>query len=91
MLPICHPKWYRFGMSTQIAVRLPEDMVAFIDDLVRRGEAASRAAAVSRALDRERRRLIAERDAQILAGTADDKDMDDLAAYAASTPLADLD
>ena len=78
-------------MSTQIAVRLPDDIVAFIDDLVRRGSAASRAAVVSRALERERRRQRAEQDAQILARAAADTDMDALAAFASSTPMDDLD
>jgi Arc/MetJ-type ribon-helix-helix transcriptional regulator len=85
------PKWYRFGMSTQIAIRLSDDMVAFIDDLVRRGDAGSRAAVVSRALERERRRIVAERDAAILAGRDRDPDMDGLAEYAATIPVADLD
>jgi Arc/MetJ-type ribon-helix-helix transcriptional regulator len=87
----CIPKWYRFGMSTQIAIRLSDEMVAFIDDLVSRGDAASRAAVVSRALERERRRKIAERDAAILAGQPPDADMDALAVFAATTPLEDLD
>jgi Arc/MetJ-type ribon-helix-helix transcriptional regulator len=78
-------------MSTQIAIRLSDDMVAFIDDLVRRGDAGSRAAVVSRALERERRRKVAERDAAILAGQGQDPDMDGLAAFAATIPLADLD
>lgn len=77
-------------MSVQIAVRLPEDIVKFIDDLVSRGDASSRAAVVSRALDRERRRQIAERDAEILAGVAADPDMDALAKFAVSTPIDDL-
>jgi Arc/MetJ-type ribon-helix-helix transcriptional regulator len=78
-------------MSTQIAIRLSDEMVAFIDDLVSRGDAASRAAVVSRALERERRRKIAERDAAILAGQPPDADMDALAVFAATTPLEDLD
>ena len=45
-------------MSTQIAVRLPDDLVAFVDDLVRHGDAASRAAVVTQALERERRRKL---------------------------------
>ena len=88
---VCIPNWYRFGMSTQIAVRLSDDMVAFIDDLVSRGEGASRAAVVSRALERERRRTIAERDAAILAGEAPDADLDRLAEFAAATPMPDID
>jgi Arc/MetJ-type ribon-helix-helix transcriptional regulator len=78
-------------MSTQIAIRLSDDMVAFIDDLVRRGDAGSRAAVVSRALEHERRRKIAEQDAAILARDASDPDMDALAEFAASTRLTELD
>lgn len=78
-------------MSTQIAVRLPDDLVAFIDELVSRREGSSRAAVVSRALERERRRKVAERDAVILAAEASDTDLDELAGFAAATPLLDLD
>lgn len=78
-------------MSIQIAVRLSDDMVAFIDELVSRGGGSSRAAVVSRALERERRRVIAERDAAILAGEASDADMNQLAEFAAKTPMSDLD
>lgn len=78
-------------MTKQIAVRIPEELVAFVDDLVRQGDAASRAAVVSRALERERRRKIAERDARILAEQAGDADLDSLAQFAASTPMEDLD
>lgn len=78
-------------MSRQIAVRLPDDMVEFIDELVDRGEAGSRAAVVARALDRERRRQIAARDAAILARAGNDPDLDRLAEYAARTPMGDLD
>ncbi|MGH3556510.1 YlcI/YnfO family protein, partial [Mycobacterium sp.] len=46
-------------MSTQIAVRLPDEIVAFIDDEVRGQHARSRAAVVVRALERERRRRLA--------------------------------
>ena len=41
-------------MSTQIAVRLPDDIMAFLDETAARGETPSRAAIVSRALERER-------------------------------------
>jgi Arc/MetJ-type ribon-helix-helix transcriptional regulator len=78
-------------MSTQIAVRLPDDLVAFVDGLVGAGDASSRAAVVSRALERERRRKIAEADAAILAKAGTDPDLDSLAQHAASTPMADLD
>ena len=63
-------------MSTQIAVRLPEEMVAFLDKAVADGKATSRAALVSAAVEREMRRQAAEADASILrkAGAADDLD-----------------
>ena len=76
-------------MSTQIAVRLPDSMVRFVDELVAHGQAPSRASVVERALAREIRRLIAERDAAILAGAGPDQDLDSLAAYAAQV-AADL-
>lgn len=79
-------------MSKQVTVRLPEELVDFIDTSIRRGEAASRAAVVSKALERERRRRIAERDAETYAATANDRDeLDELAAWAAKIPLDDLD
>jgi Arc/MetJ-type ribon-helix-helix transcriptional regulator len=75
-------------MSTQIAVRLPDGMVEFLDRLVAEGQAPSRASVVERALAREFRRQIAARDAAILAAAgADDDDMNDLASYAARAPL----
>lgn len=76
-------------MSKQIAVRLPEDIVAFVDELIREGKADSRAMVVTRALQRERRRAIAARDAAILAGAdaGDDADMDSLAGHVAHAPL----
>lgn len=78
-------------MSRQIAVRLPDDLVEFIDQVVERGRASSRAAVIARAVDRERRREIAERDAAILAKSGPDPEFDQLAAFAATTPLPDLD
>ena len=78
-------------MSTQIAVRLPDELVEFIDRLVSDGRAASRAAVVSQALQRERRREIAARDAAILAAVKNDDDLDSLARHAGRLPLDDLD
>ncbi len=74
-------------MSVQIAVRLPESMVEFLDRLVAEGQASSRASVVERALAREFRRLIAARDAAILAEAGADADMDSLADYAARARL----
>ena len=70
-------------MSTQIAVRLPDELVAFVDEVVVSGAARSRAAVVTRALERERRRAVAARDAAILAGAGDDADLVRLARHAA--------
>jgi Arc/MetJ-type ribon-helix-helix transcriptional regulator len=70
-------------MSKQIAVRLPEDLVRFVDDLVEAGDQPSRAAVVTRALQRERRRVVAARDAEVLAASGPDPDLAALAAFAA--------
>jgi Arc/MetJ-type ribon-helix-helix transcriptional regulator len=74
-------------MSKQVTVRLPDDLVEFIDLRVEEGEAPSRAAVIARAVERERRRATAERDVAILTGIPCADDLDDLAAYAARTPL----
>lgn len=70
-------------MSRQIAVRLPDDLVEFVDSVVGSGQHASRAAVVARALERERRRVMAARDAEILAATGPDPDLAGLAEFAA--------
>lgn len=80
------PLRYHFGMSKQIAVRLPDDLVDFLDSVVDDGTHRSRAAVVTRALERERRRAIAARDAEILAASGPDVDLDGLARHAASLP-----
>ena len=63
-------------MKQQIAVRLEGDLVAFVDDIVASGGASSRAAVIARALEREQRRLVAARDAEILARTEPDRDLE---------------
>jgi Arc/MetJ-type ribon-helix-helix transcriptional regulator len=68
-------------MSKQIAVRLPDELVAFVDDVVQSGSERSRAAVVARALERERRRVVAARDAEILARTGTDPELDALAEH----------
>lgn len=78
-------------MTRQIAVRLPDDLVEFIDEHVEHGEATSRAGVVAHALERQRRQEIAARDAAILARADGDADLDGLADYAARTPMDDLD
>lgn len=88
------PIWYRIGtvlwMSKQIAVRLPDELVDFVDEIVGSGAERSRAAVVVRALERERRRAVAARDAEILARGGPDPELAGLADYAAGLP-SDLD
>jgi Arc/MetJ-type ribon-helix-helix transcriptional regulator len=71
-------------MSKQIAVRLPDELVDFVDGLVDSGASRSRAAFVTRALEREHRRTIAARDAQILAHIGPDPELAGLAEHAVS-------
>jgi Arc/MetJ-type ribon-helix-helix transcriptional regulator len=66
-------------MTKQIALRLPEDLVEFVDQVVRSGAERSRASVVTRALERERRRMIAMRDAAILSGAEIDSELTELA------------
>ena len=53
-------------MTTQIAVRLPDDVVSFLDGEVAAGRAPSRTSIVLSAIEADMRRRIAERDAEIL-------------------------
>ena len=80
------PQWYHYGMSKQIAVRLSDELVAFVDELVDSGAEHSRAAVVTRALTRERRRAIAARDAEILSRTGSDPELQGLAEHAVDLP-----
>ncbi len=88
-IPLWESLWYGCGMSTQIAVRLPDDLVAFLDASVKSGVAPSRAALVARAVEREMRRQRAEGDVAILrsAGAADD--LDDLVTWSATRAVAE--
>lgn len=70
-------------MSTQIAVRLPDEMVAFLDRAVASGRASSRAAIVVSAVEREMRRLLAEQDAHVLGERGSADDLDDLVRWTA--------
>jgi Arc/MetJ-type ribon-helix-helix transcriptional regulator len=73
-------------MSRQIAVRLPDELVQFVDEVVSSGAVRSRAVVVTRALERERRRAVAAHDAEILARTGPDPELAGLAEYAAGLP-----
>jgi Arc/MetJ-type ribon-helix-helix transcriptional regulator len=67
-------------VTTQIAIRLPDDLVTYVDQLVRDG-AGSRAAVLARALTLYRQHLTAERDARILEEQGDYDDFDGLTAF----------
>jgi len=84
------PFWYHNGMSKQLTVRLPDDLVDFIDQRVEHGGAASRAAVVAAAVERERRREIAARDVAILTRSSSPDELDDLADFATHVALDDL-
>lgn len=69
-------------MSRQIAVRLPDSLVDFVDDVVRCGDERSRAAVVTKALLREQRRRTAAADAEILRRRGADPALAGLADFA---------
>jgi Arc/MetJ-type ribon-helix-helix transcriptional regulator len=74
-------------MTIQITVRLPDELVAFVDAEVERGDATSRADAVAKALVRERRRRTALADVAILRSSPGDPDLDGMAEYAGAHPV----
>jgi Arc/MetJ-type ribon-helix-helix transcriptional regulator len=75
-------------MTKQIAVRLPDELVEFVDRVVESGGSRTRASVVRQALERERRRAVAEKDAEILARTEPDPDLAGLAEHATRIPSA---
>ena len=77
-------------MSKQIAVRLPDDLLTYLDARVEAGEGSSRAGIVIDLLWRERRRDRARQDAVILAQLGTDPELDRLAEYASTVDLGDL-
>ena len=87
----CIPKRYHTGMSTQIAVRLPDELVAYVDQAVASGRVKSRAELVSRLIARDARRQRAEEDLQRLieAGALEDDDALRMARATSGTPLDD--
>jgi len=87
--PILGFAGYPRCMSTQIAVRLPDEMVAFLDRAVATGKAPSRAAIVASAVEREMRRLAAEQDAQILLAQGAADDLDELVQWTSTHALVE--
>jgi Arc/MetJ-type ribon-helix-helix transcriptional regulator len=78
-------------MSTQIAVRLPDELVAYVDQAVAAGRVKSRAELVSRLIARDARRQRAEEDLQRLidAGALDDADALAMAKATSTTSIED--
>jgi Arc/MetJ-type ribon-helix-helix transcriptional regulator len=75
-------------MSVQLTVRIPDELASFVDQDVADGRAASRADAIAKALAREQRRRVAERDVELLiAHRGEHNDLDGLAERVAGTPL----
>ncbi|MDP3891980.1 antitoxin [Nocardioides sp.] len=68
-------------MTTQIAVRLPDELVTYIDGLVAEG-AGSRATVVTRALTLYQHQLRGEQDARILEESGDYDDLEGLVVHA---------
>ncbi len=61
-------------MTIQIAVRLPDDLVLALDELVAQGDAPSRTSVVEQALRRELRRHLYDREIALLNAGGDDLD-----------------
>ena len=76
-------------VSTQIAVRLPDELVAYVDEAVAAGRVKSRAELVARLIERDARRQRAEEDLQRLteAGALDDPELLDIVKSVSDTPL----
>lgn len=76
-------------MSIQIAVRLPEDLVAYVDQAVAEGRVKSRADLVARLIARDARRRRAELDLQLLVekGVLADDEMLAIARATSATTL----
>jgi Arc/MetJ-type ribon-helix-helix transcriptional regulator len=81
----CIPIWYAICMTKQITVRLPDDLVRFLDAEVTSEAAPNRTTVVARALENERRRRLAERDAAIYR-QGDDADLAAFTEWAARQP-----
>jgi Arc/MetJ-type ribon-helix-helix transcriptional regulator len=74
-------------MTVQITVRLPDELVEFVDALVVEGAVKSRAEAVLWALLRDRRRRVALADVEILRGHGNDPELDAFVDYTSDHPL----
>lgn len=88
------PKRYGVGMSTQMTIRVDDDLAAFVDSAAAAGE-GSRADVINNAIKREVRRRAAQRDAQIYGDLSEPASEEDAysewAAQNASRVWAELD
>lgn len=76
-------------VSTQIAVRLPDELVEQLDEEVRQGAAATRAELIRTMLTRELHRAAVAAELATLAQPWDDSDdLDGLAAWAGAQTVA---
>lgn len=75
-------------VSTQIAVRLPDELVAYVDAAVAAGRVKSRAELVARLIERDARRQRAEEDLQRLTerGALVDPELLDIVRSVADAP-----
>ena len=76
-------------MTTQIAVRLPDEMVEFLDRNVAAGRASSRAALVAVAVEREMRLQAGQRDVEILTAAGPADDLDDVVTWSSTRALVE--
>lgn len=72
---------------TEVAVRLPRQLLAFVDELVSAGHLGSRDAVITRELGRLQRRLSAERDAELYRVRGEDPASAGICGYLARNPL----
>jgi Arc/MetJ-type ribon-helix-helix transcriptional regulator len=77
-------------MTIQITVRLPDELVHFVDGQVAAGSVTSRAEAVKAALVHERRRQAALMDVEILRRSMPDPDLEAIVEHTSANPI-DLD
>jgi Arc/MetJ-type ribon-helix-helix transcriptional regulator len=77
------------SVSTQIAVRLPDELVAYVDEAVAAGRVKSRAELVARLIERDARRQRAEQDLQrlIARGALEDAELQAIVESVADTAL----
>lgn len=70
-----------------MTVRIPDDLGSFVDGQVAAGTASSRAEAIATALRHERRRIAAERDAEIYATTQPDSEIEGFLGWTSAHPV----